>query len=63
MTTTIKCFVAGTLVLNAISLVIIKKIKLGDMLYAVDTQHGIFEHCNKRGKYMGKLTSILIKQN
>lgn len=38
MTTTIKCFVAGTLVLNAISLVIIKKIKLGDMVYAADAE-------------------------
>ncbi len=24
-------------------------------LYAVDTQHGTFEHCNKRGKHLGEV--------
>ena len=24
-------------------------------LYSVDTQHGRFEHCNKRGKHLGEV--------
>ena len=38
MTTTMKCFVAGTLVLTASSLVAIENIKPGDMVYAADAE-------------------------
>ncbi len=36
MTTTMKCFVAGTLVLTANGLIAIEAIKVGDMVYAAD---------------------------
>ena len=38
MTTTMKCFVAGTLVLTASGLVAIENIKPGDMVYAADAE-------------------------
>ena len=38
MTTTMKCFVAGTLVLTASGLVAIENIKSGDMVYAADAE-------------------------
>ena len=38
MTTTMKCFVAGTLVLTASGLMAIEQIKAGDMVYAADTE-------------------------
>lgn len=38
MTTTMKCFIAGTLVLTASGLVAIENIKSGDMVYAADAE-------------------------
>ena len=36
MTTTMKCFVAGTIVLTASGLIAIEQIKAGDLVYAAD---------------------------
>ena len=38
MTTTMKCFVAGTLVLTASGLIAIEQIKVGDIVYAADEE-------------------------
>lgn len=38
MTTTMKCFVAGTLVLTATGLMAIEQIKVGDLVYAADAE-------------------------
>lgn len=38
MTTTMKCFVAGTLVLTASGLIAIEKIKVGDIVYAANEE-------------------------
>ena len=41
MTTTMKCFVAGTMILTAEGLVAIENIKAGDMVIATDPETGL----------------------